>query len=209
MPVAALAPVMAMEDKPKFGGTLVWSAREDSGISNPILAKTGPEQRYQLSDPLVKYDEFGDLQPRIAESWKVASDNKSITFNLRRDVKWHDGAQFTSADVIFTLDMIGTPGVATTDNGNLQVGGEYIGYSAPDDYTVIITTPRAHSPIMAGISEALMIPEHVLGDSADINVDPFNTAPVLTGAFKFVEYKRNEFQRTERNEDYFVQRPYL
>ena len=211
IPIAMVVPdeAMAMEGKPKFGGVLIWSGTEDSGIFNPMLSNSQDTIRYQIGDPLVKFDEFGDLQPRLAESWTVASDNKSITFNLDRDAKWHDGTQFTSKDVLFSLDMIGDPETATTLNGNLQVGGEYIGYSAPDDFTVIITTPRAHSPIMAGISEAQMIPEHMLGNSADINQDPFNTAPVLTGAMKVVEYKRNEFLRTVKNVDFNLQEPWL
>ena len=209
VPVAVLAPEESMEAVPKSGGILIFSATEDTGINNPILTQAQFQIKHQTSDPLVKLDVFGDLEGRLAESWSVSADNKTVTFNLRRGVKWSDGAPFTSADVLFSFDMIGNPEVSSALDGNLKVGGEYITYSAPDDFTVQVTTARPHSPIIVGISEALIIPEHVLEGVDDINVDPFNTAPVLTGAMKVVEYKRAEFLRTVKNVDYYMGEPFL
>ena len=56
-----------------------------------------------IFDGLVYYDDAYRPQPRLAESWTVSPDGKSITFKLRQGVKWHDGKPFTSADVKLSL----------------------------------------------------------------------------------------------------------
>ena len=52
---------------------------------------------------LLKYNERGDLVPDLAESYKVSDDSKEYTFNLQKNLHWHNGKEFTSDDVIFTL----------------------------------------------------------------------------------------------------------
>jgi peptide/nickel transport system substrate-binding protein len=210
VPAAPTAEVMeAMEDGPKFGGILREVGPADTGIGIPILNKSHRPFRYNIADPLVKFSEVGDIKPDLAESYDLSSDLTQITYHLRRDVKFHDGSPFTSADVIFTLDTIGNAETATTLAGGLKAGGEYISYSAPDDYTVVVTTAQTFAPILVGFNEALILSEKQLGGVADINTDRANLAPIGTGSFKMVEWKQNEFARLEGHEDYHQGKPYL
>ena len=57
----------------------------------------------KIYDGLVDYDNDGKMVPMLAESVDVSSDGKTITFNLRKGVTWHDGEAFTSEDVQFTI----------------------------------------------------------------------------------------------------------
>jgi peptide/nickel transport system substrate-binding protein len=56
----------------------------------------------KVLEGLLTYDFDIHPKPSLAETWKVSPDGRSITFNLRKGVKWHDGRDFTSADVQFS-----------------------------------------------------------------------------------------------------------
>ena len=45
------------------------------------------------------------VQPELAESWEFSADNLTLTLTLRQGVTWHDGEEFTSADVAFSIGL--------------------------------------------------------------------------------------------------------
>ncbi len=55
------------------------------------------------------------IGPGLAESWEPNEDGSVWTFNLRQGVTWHDGTDFTSADVAATMDRL-----AAADNAGLK-----------------------------------------------------------------------------------------
>jgi peptide/nickel transport system substrate-binding protein len=63
----------------------------------------------QLPGGGMTYD-YTKLAPELAESWQVASDGMSVTFKLRKDAKFHDGAAVTARDVKWSLDRAVTVG---------------------------------------------------------------------------------------------------
>ena len=84
---------MASENESRFDDTL-------ATFTHPRYELVGTGQVY---DGLLEYG--FDLKPKasLAESWEVTPDGKTVTFKLRKDVKFHDGNPFTSADVQFTV----------------------------------------------------------------------------------------------------------
>jgi peptide/nickel transport system substrate-binding protein len=160
-----------------------------------------------IYDGLVTYDENLAPQPSLAQKWVIAPDGKSITFTLRRGVKWHDGHQFTSADVKFSL---------------LEVWKKYhprgrITFAAvqdvetPDPYTAILRLSQPSPVIMSALNsmEAQILPRH-LYEGTDITRNPHNLAPVGTGPFRFKEWKAGQYIELERNPDYWDQgKPHL
>src|SRR5260221_8782589 len=79
--------------------------------------------------------EDGSVKPWLASSYQLSSDATSITFKLRPDVKWSDGRPFTSADVVFTMNLIRNH--PATDYSALWTVINSV--SAPDDHTVIVS----------------------------------------------------------------------
>src|SRR5690606_23363988 len=75
------------------GGTVVVGMRSDFGSFNPVTSSGQYDlelMNYALFTPLVQYDDGLNVAPYLAESWELQGDT-GVTFNLRRDVRWHDG----------------------------------------------------------------------------------------------------------------------
>lgn len=75
---------------------------------NPLETKSESVRNIMniIYEPLFDRDAQGGSVPALAESYAVSEDGKTVTVNLRQDVKWHDGTVFTANDVIFTLSKL-------------------------------------------------------------------------------------------------------
>ena len=91
---------------------------------------------FNLFSGLTTYDSAtGKIAPDLAESWET-TDNKIWTFKLRRNVKWHKGyGDFTSADVLYSLNRIRDPATASPYASELS---GVVKIEASDDFTVVI-----------------------------------------------------------------------
>ena len=160
-----------------------------------------------IFDALVVYDEKMQLQPSLATSWEIASDGKSIRFNLRKGVKWHDGVDFTSADVVFSVMKM----LKVTHPIAKQAFANVVDVEAPDPHTAIFKLSESSPVVLNCLSftDAPITPKH-LYDGTDFATNPYNTKPVGTGAFIFKEWKRGDYIVLERNPNYWDQgKPYL
>src|SRR6476619_980853 len=97
--------------KPKYGGRLVWALEQDPVHVAPfgaILTSNhwGKQAAY---DSLVEWDKDLNLKPALAESWKVAADQKSVLFNLRKGVKFHNGKEVDAGDVKYSVELMLNP----------------------------------------------------------------------------------------------------
>lgn len=59
-----------------------------------------------IFEPLFYVDSEQNTKGILAHSYKTAPDGKSITVNLKRNVLWHDGTEFSSKDVVYTIQML-------------------------------------------------------------------------------------------------------
>src|SRR5262245_62136616 len=94
---AATAAAVSASAKPAGGGTLTvgLSADLESGDSFLNYNVQSKSVILHLYDNLIEQDASGKLVPGLAESWKVV-DPKTITFTLRKGVKFHNGEDFTA-----------------------------------------------------------------------------------------------------------------
>ncbi|MEE3362668.1 MAG: ABC transporter substrate-binding protein, partial [Anaerovoracaceae bacterium] len=84
--------------------TLVYGSGDYTAI-NPALYEHG-EINLLLFAGLTAHDENDNVVPGLAKSWSWDDSTKTYTFNLRKNLKFHDGEPLTSADVKFTLEAI-------------------------------------------------------------------------------------------------------
>ncbi len=161
----------------------------------------------KIHEGLLKYDINMKPQPSLATSWNVTPDGKTVTFQLRRGVTWHDGRPFTSADVKFSLERVWK----TLHPRGRAVFGSVSEVRTPDDYTVIVKLDKPSPAMMQSLSayESQVVPKHVY-DGRDFNTNPHLSAPIGTGPFLFKEWRRGEYIRLERNPKYWDSpKPYL
>lgn len=140
-------------------------------------------------------------EPRLAESWDISKDHKTITFHLRKGVTWHDGKPFTADDVIFTFDKLLDKSAKTIATRSYLKPLQ--SYAQRDAYTVVFTLEQPYWFAFDAIAEIFIYPKHVY-EKGDFNTHPANRAPIGTGAFRFVHWKTGDEIVLERNEDYFL-----
>ena len=151
-----------------------------------------------IFEGLLRYSPKLEPLPGLAESWNVSEDAKVYTFKLKPGVTWHDGKPFTSADVLFSIEMLKQTHARA--RGNL-VQLEKV--EAPDDLTVVFTLKQPFGPFL-GIFEVgslPMVPKH-LYEGTDFKTNANNNAPIGTGPFMFKEWQKGSFIRLVKNPSY-------
>ena len=193
----------------KPGGTLVQITQPEPPNLAPYISTSAPISQVtaKVYDGLLEYG--FDLKPKasLAESWEVAPDGKTVTFKLRKDVKFHDGKPFTSADVQFTIMEV----LKKAHPRGINTFRDVTAVETPDDYTAVFKLNNAAPYMLAALSgyESPMLPKHVFGQG-DIKSHPNANNPIGTGPFKFVEWRRGELVRLDKNPDYWRKGlPYL
>ena len=200
---AAASPAADATAAPKRGGTVVIAATTDPGHFNSAITTAGGTHFVagSLYNGLVALDEKGDPQPDLAERWAISDGGRTYTFTLRSGVKWHDGREFTSADVKFSFEQVLLKFHARTKAGLEAV---LAGIDAPSADTVVFRFKTPYGPLLQRLDniEAPIVAKHVY-EGTDPTTAAANLKPVGTGPFKFAEYVRSDKVRFVRNESYF------
>ena len=87
--------------------TVRWARAGDAITMDPHAQNEGPTHalNHQIYDSLLQRDMSGAIIPSLATDWSALPDNPKIwRFNLRKGVKFHNGASFDSEDVVFSLN---------------------------------------------------------------------------------------------------------
>jgi peptide/nickel transport system substrate-binding protein len=98
-PAAAAKPASA-------GGTITFALENDVIDFDPLRSRAFVDRNahYQIYDSLVRIDESGKIIPWLAEKWETDADGKTVTFSLRKAVKYHDGSPFDAESVKWNID---------------------------------------------------------------------------------------------------------
>ncbi len=194
---------------------------------DPVLASGNVTIRitYSIYDTLIRRDFLSDgkgmgskLVPGLATSWKRV-DDRTLDLTLRQGVKFHNGAEMTSEDILFTFD----PDRLIGPKSLLPEGRTYFGHlarvEALDKYTVRFIA-KEPDPVLEQrlatygsfiISKKAWL-DAVKGDTSDPKwmataLKVTDRAPVGTGPLKFVEWKEGDYQRFTANDDYYGGKP--
>ena len=193
----AIAPLdqLAAQTKPK---TVFVGHGVDLESLNPYWHNTTANYAVwrHFLEPLAEYDfvkrKYNGI---LAESWFASE--KAWTFKLHRNVKFHNGAEMTSSDVIYSLKRSIDPKLSRQVNLTRIIQS----IQAPDPHTVVITTTKPVVSLLDYLDNAYILSAAAAKESADEAT--FGKKPIGTGPFKFVEWVRGERVVAEKNSQYW------
>ena len=191
------------------GGTAVVAIDADPETLN-LATTTGysaGDVGSKIFEGLVWIDPAFNAQPALATSWTISADGKTYAFKLRPGVKWHDGRDFTSADVKYSFEEVLAklhPRARTTLQRLDRI-------ETPDPLSVTVVLKEAYAPFLLQQTayDSPIVPRH-LYEGTDVQNNPANQRPVGTGPFTFVEWNRGASLKVARNAAYWdAPKPYL
>lgn len=192
----------------------VFRYNEYTGIASldPAFAKNQSTMwpAHQLFNTLVEIDDSLNIKPSLATRWEVSEDKRTYTFYLRSDVLFHDnpvfpgskGRNMTAADVVFSLNRIIDPGVASPGawifNGKVDPREPF---TAVNDTVFRLKLLQPYQPILGILSMqycSVVAREAVQQFGVD-----FRSHPVGTGPFQFVAWEEGQGLVFKKNPNYF------
>ncbi|TAM91207.1 peptide ABC transporter substrate-binding protein [bacterium] len=200
-------------------GILRVGLQTDFKTLNPMLAgdTTDAFVGRLMFEMLVDADEKGQPIPDLAtqvpsvDNGGISKDGLTVTYHLRKDVRWHDGVPFTAKDVVWSWRaMINDANNVISRRGYDDVAS----IDTPDDNTAIVHLKQRYAPFVNTFfadsdSPTPILPAHLLARYKNINELAFNGHPVGDGPFEFVKWERGIGIDLKANPRYFRGEPGL
>ncbi len=147
----------------------------------------------------------GKATPWLASGYQWNSTATQLTFNLRTDVKWTDGQAFTSADVVFTLNLLHQ--YPALDSGGLWKLISSV--SAPDAHTVVVNFSAPAVPLLWYLAgQTYIVPQHIWQNVSDPTTYT-NPNPVGTGPFTLGSFNAQVYNLVKNNNYWQAGKPYI
>ncbi|MBI2185988.1 MAG: ABC transporter substrate-binding protein [Acidobacteria bacterium] len=199
------------------GGQIVASIRAEPRSFNRFVSRDQSTELLTMltQGRLVRINRATfELEPWLAESWESSADGRTHTLHLRPGVTWSDGAPFTSADVLFSLQAVFDPKTQSVVADTLRIGGQPITAKAPDAQTVVLTYAVPSGPGVRLLDNLPILPKHKLEGALAAGAFASawnNTTPpseiVGTGPFVLREYQAGQRVVLDRNPRYWRRAP--
>ena len=192
------------QENPQRGGIL----REIEPNGPRVLSylpEMGPGDEQAVmpgAERLMEYNQDRELVPFLAESVTIAKDLKSITFKLRKDVKFHDGSECNAEAVAWNYQL-------NKDAKRLQYADKLERIEVVGNYTLRLHITHFTNQLIYSygwlpiFSKAAW--DKAGGGNTEKSKEWARANLVGTGPFKLAEYKRDNYLRWVRNENYWQQ----
>jgi len=190
---------------PKAGGSTVWAHEIQVTSLNPITSPEGSTNAFceQAYDGLTAFDSKLNILPALAESWETPNETTYV-FRLRKNVKWHDGTEFTAEDVKYTFDTILDPKNAVFWRSNFD---QVSAVDIVNKDTVKFTTKTPFPPLLGALA---IRKNSAIVQKGAVTKPSTNTQMVGTGPFRQVEYVPGSHMKLARFKEYWgAPKPYI
>ncbi len=210
-----VAPIVLGQQKTAPGRTPVYGGvlREMTPIGPKSLSyypEMGPDDSRSMlpaAEKLMDYNQKEQLAPFLAESVTVAPDGKSITFRLRKGIKFHDGSDLNAEAVAWNYQL-------AKDSRRLQYDNKLLRIEVVDSLTVRLHISQYNNQLLYSFGWVPIFSKQAWDKAGGGNLEESKKWAraniVATGPFKLAEYKRDNYLRWVRNESYWQSsKPYL
>lgn len=182
---------------PESGGTLINAmSAEPSGLISMIAGESASSAiTANIFNSLLKYDRNLELEGDLVKSWDISPDQKTITFKLKPNLKWADGAPLTSADVLFTWRAVTDEKTASPYASDFQLVKQA---ETPDALTFRVTYAQTYAPALDSWAGLQILPKHLL-QGKDLHTTAFARNPVGSHYYKLDSWTHGENLKLSRN----------
>lgn len=182
---------------PQSGGTLINAmSAEPSGLISMIAGESASSAiTANIFNSLLKYDKNLELEGDLVKSWDISPDQKTITFKLKPNLKWADGAPLTSADVLFTWQAVTDEKTASPYASDFQLVKQA---EIPDALTFRVTYAQTYAPALDSWAGLQILPKHLL-QGKDLHTTAFARNPVGSHYYKLDNWTHGENLKLSRN----------
>jgi peptide/nickel transport system substrate-binding protein len=200
--VAVLA---AHAEKIPEGGTVTIAVYDDPKVLNPLYAPEGAANLIGsfFADQLVMLLIDGRVIRGLAESWDISPDQLTWTIHLRKGVRFTDGSECTSEDVLLTYTKGSDPKYGGRNSDFWQHVREV---RAEDKYTIEIALKKPDGLLLSLLGRGIVPASYFKGGSA--GQAAFDKHPIGTGPFKLSSWEPGRLV-FDANPDYFLGKPHL
>ena len=191
------------QDSASGKDSLVIAMASDILSMDPYKYDEGPTNQVMLHiyEAMLMQDADMKFQPCLAESWETSDDGLTWTFHLRKGVKFHDGEEMDSADVLASIKTAMNPDSPSAFSGYTSTFSKV---EAPDAYTITITTETPNPLMLFHVAQIYVLKqENVEGKTEE----EISDVVVGTGRYKFVEQVKEDHLDLTANEDYWGEVP--
>jgi len=189
------------QQQPQYGGIMKIVA--PSGPRSFYFPEGGPQDlaaAFPAAEALMDYTSRRELKPFLAQSVDIDEKNLTITFHLRKGIKFHDGSELNAEQVAWSFNF-------AKEVKRLQYGSKLKSVEILDDYTVRLHLTEYNNQIIHSFGWQFMWSKKAYTTK---DKDWLRVNPIGTGPFKLVEWKRDSHIKWEKNKDYWQKgRPYL
>jgi peptide/nickel transport system substrate-binding protein len=187
--------------QPQRGGTMRFvTDRLTTNFGHPKFIGTGTAPVLGCLESLANLDAQGNTIPHLATSWDTDPAKKTITFHLRKGVKFHDGTEFNAAAVKWNWEQYNA--------GNKLSSGQYlVSIEVIDNFTIRLNLKQYSALFPTAFS--CLLPMYSPTAIQTKGEDWARSNVVGTGPYKFTEYRRDALLKFTRFDDYWGGKPYL
>lgn len=213
---------------PKRGGTVTMS--QFSAPKMSFSPWNVPNDVYtgfvinQVYSSLWHYNDKVQFTPDLATNWTISQDQKTVTYNMRKDAKFHDGVPVTAHDIAMSYYVLLHPDYKGTVGGSVKKLAGFEAYNKSgnradltglkviDDHTISFTSTEVDAAFFLATG-GTAAPRHKYEGVAVADIgtsrDPNNVFPIGSGPFKWKEQVEGQYIVWEKNADWYGGEVYL
>ena len=196
----------------------VGTSQEMSGVFSPLYYLSGFDGDVinLIYQGMLKYDANSELQPELAKEMPtVSEDGKTVTFKLKKGIKFSDGTKFTSSDVKYTFTVLSDPsytGYLSTVPSNIEGYEDYYsgkakevsGIETPDDYTVVfhLSSPMIDAVSTLGTQPICSDEQFNYEKGHTKKIEKKSGEPIGTGAYKLKSFDKSKGATFVKNDQF-------